>query len=366
MELKISEFGVKLYHVPLKEVLIDSLHGSHTRFDLITVTVTTQDGLSGTGYTYTGGRGGYAIASLIQQDLRPYLVGACFEHPSQLTHRLDRTFHYVGRGGILSFALSAVDIALWDLYLKKQNLSLCCLQGRGPKPVRTYYGGIDLGYTEEQLLQSIRDAMAQGHTAVKIKVGKQDYHEDVRRIHAVRELIGPQATMMIDANMVWSVEQALQVCNEVKDCNLLWLEEPTNPDDILAYQTLSEKCPIPIAMGENLHTLFEHRHAIEITHIKYIQPDASNILGISGWLDVASLAAEHGLTVNPHGMQELHVNLMSAIDNAGWMEFHSFPIHEYATRPLQVVNGFVEPDQTPGIGVTFDWNKLAPYEVTLG
>ena len=364
MQISVIDMQVKLYHIPLNEVMVDSLHGLHTHFDLITVTLIGDNGVAGTGYTYTGGRGGHAIAALIDKDLRPYILNVAVDNPGEMTKKLDKIFHYIGRGGILSFSLSAIDIALWDVFLKTQNRPLCKAMNREPRPVCVYYGGIDLGYTDQQLLQSIRKAMDSGHTGYKIKVGRKNWREDVDRIQAVRSLVGGSAAFMIDANMVWSVEETLRICDAVKECNLLWVEEPMNPDDLLAYRELSERCPIPIAMGENLHTVFEHRNALRIGNIKFAQPDASNVLGITGWLEVAHVAQEFGVTVNPHGMQELHVNLMAAIENGGLMEFHSFPIHEYTTKPLSVQRGLLEPCLTAGIGVNFDLARLSPYEIT--
>lgn len=365
MSIKIKDMQVKLYKVPLKENLIDSLHGLHTHFGLITVTLTDENGASGTGYTYTGGRGGFGISNLIDKDLRQYIVGKSFDEPSDLTYMLDRTMHYVGRGGILSFALSAVDIAAWDLKLKLEAKPLYSIYGKEYAPVKTYYGGIDLGYSKERLLQSIQEALDAGHDSAKIKIGKDDPAEDIDRIESVRKLLGDDSEFMIDANMVLTVEKALKMSNAVKDLNIKWFEEPLNPDDLMGYRTLSEQSPIPIAMGENLHTFYEQKHAIEIAKVKYIQPDASNILGISGWLRVAELAKEHNMTVNPHGMQELHVNLMAAIDNAGSAEFHSFPLCDYMVDEFKVHSGMLLPSKKNGIGVTFSSDKLDKYEVEI-
>ena len=236
---KIKSVKANLFNVPLEEILVDAKHGTHTHFELITVTIETDDGLSGTGYTYTGGRGGYAILSMIEHDLAPFITGSDSSDIEHLYQEMIWHIHYVGRGGIASFAISAVDIALWDLRGKKQQKPLWQLAGGAGSTCNAYCGGIDLNFCLEKLLSNISGYLDSGYNGVKIKVGQPTLEQDVERVAAVRKLIGPDITFMVDANYSMSVEQAIAAAIEFKKHNVFWFEEPIDPDNSVSYTHLT-------------------------------------------------------------------------------------------------------------------------------
>lgn len=357
----ITHVSAEYYRVPLAEPLRDARHGEHTDFELIVAKVQCTDGSGGMGYTYTGGRGGRAVHQVVTHDLGPALAGKPGGDTDELWESMNWHVHYVGRGGVTGFAISAVDIALWDLRARLMGQPLWELLGGEGRPVRTYAGLIDLHYSLDQHLSFIERELASGHTGVKIKVGRDALDQDVDRTQAVRELIGPGCELMLDANMAWDVKAAIEASSAFAEFEVLWLEEPVEPDDFAAFAEVGQASPIPLAMGENLHTLREFERAFETGVLAYPQPDASNCGGITAWLRVAKMARERGVSVSSHGMQELHVSLLSAMPNAGYLEMHSFPIDRYTHRPLVVDNGTVTPPTAPGIGVEFDWEKLEPY-----
>lgn len=362
---KITDVVTEYYLIPLEEELGDAKHGIHTHFELPVVTIELEDGYKGVGYTYTGGVGGRSICTMIEHDLKHFLIGKDASCIEKLWEEMIWKIHYVGRGGISSFAISAIDIALWDIRAKKANEPLYKLVGGFSNSTKCYAGAIDLNFSKEKLLNNIQRYLDEGFKAVKIKLGQDTLEEDLERVAAVRKLIGPDVVFMVDANMKWSIENSIKAAKQLQKFNVLWLEEPTIPDDYDGYGRISKEGGLAIAAGENLHTVYEFRNMIERGNIDFVQPDASNIGGITGWLKIANLAYAHNLPICTHGMQELHVSLMSAMQHQSYLEVHSFPIDKYTSRPLVIENGRAIAPEVPGIGVEFRWDLLKKYKVNF-
>ena len=362
--MKISLVQAELYNIPLPEVLTDAMHGEMHFFSLVVVRIKTDDGQIGVGYTYTVGKqGGSAILAMIRDDLAPILHGADPRRIEQLWDKMYWKMHYVGRGGIVSFAMAAVDIALWDIKAKAAKEPLWRFLGGHDARARVYAGGIDLEMPIDKLAKQTDENLEKGFRAIKMKVGRQHLAEDVKRVSAMRKLLGPDIPLMVDANMKWSVDEAIKASHAFEEFDIFWLEEPTIPDDVDGHRRIMEKGALPVATGENLHTVYEFQKMIAGNAVSYPEPDVSNIGGITPWLKVAKIAETFNLPVTTHGVHELHVHLLAAVPNASFLEAHGFGLEAYTTGPVVIEDGWAIAPNRPGHGVEFDWEKLESHRV---
>ncbi len=346
------------YRVPLPVALSDSTHGTMEAFELITVRIRDDDGAEGLGYTYTVGVGGGAMRNLIERDLRPLLEGEDQTRIEALWQKLWWSAHYVGRGGLVVHAISAIDTALWDLMAKRRSQPLWRLLGGHDPQVPAYAGGIDLEFPLDRLLRQTEDNLAKGFRAIKMKVGRARLSEDVERVAAMRALLGPDLPLMVDANMRWSADQAIRAARALAGHQVYWLEEPTIPDDVRGHVRIAREGGLPVATGENLHTIYEFQSMIGAGGVSFPEPDLSNCGGITVWLKVAHLAEAANLPVTSHGVHDLHVHLLAAVPNASYLEVHGFGLERFMAEPLRIQDGKAIAPERPGHGVELDWQAL--------
>ncbi|MBQ18614.1 MAG: uroporphyrinogen decarboxylase [Planctomycetaceae bacterium] len=363
------------FRIPLPTAVSDSTHGTIEAFQLITVRLTDTDGATGLGYTFTVGQGGTAVRALLQDDLADWLVEWPGEEIGELWQRMWWRLHWVGRGGVASFAMAAVDIAMWDLQARRAGRPLWkhlretvdwLTPADSPPVVTPYAGGIDLEDPVDVLLERTQERIASGFRAIKMKVGRPQLAEDVARVTAMRETVGPEIPLMVDANMRWSVDEAITAARALDGLDLTWLEEPTAPEDWDGHARIASEGGLPIAAGENLHSVAEFRELITRGAISYPEPDVATVGGITPWLEVARMAAERGLPVTTHGVHDLHVHLLAAVDHASFLEVHGFGLERFITDPLLITDGRARIPDRPGHGVALDWNRLSRHREIPG
>jgi L-alanine-DL-glutamate epimerase-like enolase superfamily enzyme len=347
------------YRITLPVAVSDSMHGAMTVFELNTVRVRDRDGIEGTGYTFTCGRNGAAIDAILRHDMTPLVVGEDADRIEHLWQKVWWATHYGGRGGPTVLALSALDMALWDLKAVRLGQPLWRLLGGHDPRVPCYAGGIDLDYPLDRLLRQTEDNLARGFRAIKMKVGRACLSEDVERVAAMRELLGSGFPLMVDANMKWTADEAIRAARAIAAYDIGWLEEPIIPDDVSGHVRVVREGGLPVATGENFRTLREFRQMIAAGGVTFPEPDVTNCGGITPFLKIAHLAEAFNLPVTSHGAHDVTVHLLGAVPNRSYLEAHGFGLDRYIAEPLVIEDGFAVCPQRPGHGIAFDWAALA-------
>jgi len=355
----IKNIETGLYRIPLSITLSDSTHGQITAFELITVRIRDADGAEGVGYTYTVGRNGGAVADILRREIPDLIAGSEADDTESIWHRIWWGLHYGGRGGPTVLALSAVDIALWDLKAHAAGMPLWRLLGGFDPRVPCYAGGIDLDLSVEALLQQTDDNLRKGFRAIKMKVGRPDLASDIARVKAMRKHLGEGFPLMADANMKWTVEEAVRAARALQPCDLTWLEEPIIPDDVAGHARILAAGGIPIAAGENLRSLWEFKNYIAAGAVSYPEPDVTNCGGVSSFMKIARLAEAFNLPVTSHGAHDITVHLLAACPNRSYLEAHGFGLDRYIEHPLVLEDGKALAPTRVGHGVNFDWKGLS-------
>lgn len=355
----IASLDTGYYRIPLPTPLSDSTHGTMRAFELITARVRDAEGAEGVGYTYTVGRNGGAVADILRRDVAEVVAGADADCIELLWDRLWWHLHYGGRGGAAVLAISAFDMALWDLKARRARLPLWKLLGGNDPRVPCYAGGIDLDLPLDDLLRQTDDNLNKGFRAIKMKVGRKLLSEDVERVAAMRRHLGDGFPLMADANMKWSADQAVRAARAFASYDLTWLEEPVVPEDVAGHARVVREGGVPVASGENLRSLWEFRQLITAAGVTYPEPDVTNCGGITAFMKIAHLAEAFNLPVTSHGAHDATVHLLAAVPNRSWLEAHGFGLDRYIAEPLRIEDGMALAPDRPGHGIAFDWNGLA-------
>ena len=354
----IREIVANHYLIPLPVALSDSTHGTIKGFELVTVRVRDAEGAEGVGYTYTVGAGGAAVQALVARELAPLLAGRDADLIASHGQAMWWALHYGGRGGAQALAISAVDIALWDHRARRQRAPLWRELGGFDPKVPCYAGGIDLDFPLDALLRQTDENLARGFRAIKMKVGRPSLSDDVERVRAMRRHLGPDFPLMVDANMRWSVDEAIRAARALVELHPVWLEEPIIPDDVPGHARIVREGGLPIAAGENLHTLYEFRQLIAAGGVTFPEPDVTNCGGVTAFMKVCHLAEAFNLPVTSHGAHDLTVHLLAAAPNRSYLEAHGFGLDRFIAQPLRIKDGLaIAPDRL-GHGIEFDWKAL--------
>jgi L-alanine-DL-glutamate epimerase-like enolase superfamily enzyme len=286
------------------------------------------------------------------------LIGEDARRVEALWQKLFWATHGTVVGAISSLALAAADTALWDIRCQAAGQPLWLLAGgaRDHVPLYDTEGGW-LQLTGDELVAGAMASVAKGWPGVKIKIGKPDAHEDVERLRAVREAIGPSVHLMADANQSLTYPEAKRRARLFEEIDLFWFEEPLPAEDITGHALLASSTSIPIAVGESLYSPSHFREYLAAGAAGIVQVDAARIGGITPWLKTAHLAETFNVKIAPHFLMELHVSLAAAVPNALYVE-HIPQLRRLTTHDIEIVDGHAVAPMTPGLGIAWDRDAL--------
>jgi L-alanine-DL-glutamate epimerase-like enolase superfamily enzyme len=313
--------------------------------------ITTEQGHTGLGFSYSkraGGPAQYAHA----KEVAHAAIGEDPNDIAKLYTKLLWAGASVGRSGVATQALAAIDIALYDLKAKRANLPLAKLLGSHRDSVRTYNtsGGF-LNASIDEVKDRATRSIEEGIGGIKIKVGLPDNRTDLARVEAVREHIGPDVPLMVDANQQWDRTTALRMGRRLEPYDLVWIEEPLDAYDAEGHAALAAALDTPIATGEMLASVAEHERLIATRACDIIQPDAPRVGGITQFLRLLTLADTAGLDLAPHFAMEIHLHLAATYPREPWVEHFDWldPLFE---ERLETKDGRMLVPDRPGLGVT--------------
>ena len=320
------------------------------------------EGNSSLGYTYAD----IATAQLIDSKLKPIVVGRNAMCVPEAWLAMVRAIRNLGRPGICSMAIAAVDNSLWDLKARLLELPLVTLLGEARSSVPVYGSGGFTSYSVSQLSSQLRDWAAQGIRAVKMKVGTHP-ENDVERVIAAREAIGSGVKLFVDANGAYTRKQALKMAGEFRNLDVVWFEEPVSSDDLEGLRLLRDRGPdgMEIAAGEYGYDAFYFRRMLEAAAVDVLQADATRCAGVTGFLQADALCTAFGMPLSAHTSPSVHGHLCCAALNARDVEyFHDHVRIEqmFFDGALKAEDGFLTPDRSrPGLGLELKYSDVERY-----
>jgi L-alanine-DL-glutamate epimerase-like enolase superfamily enzyme len=345
-----------LIDVDVETVRTDAVQ-AFVKQETIFVEIVTDDGGTGTGYSYTIGTGGSAVLALVRDYLLPRLIGADPQRVEQVWRDLFAATRATTVGAITSLALAAVDTALWDWRSRAAGVPLWQLAGGAKDRIALYdtEGGW-LHLTGDELVAGARASQAAGWTGVKLKVGRSPV-EDAERLAAVRAAVGPRFDLMVDANQSMTAPEAIRRARLLEPSDPYWFEEPLPADDVAGHQAVAAATSIPIAVGESLYSVGQFRDYLQRQAAGIVQVDVARIGGITPWLKVAHLAEAFNVVVCPHFLMELHLSLVCAVPNSAYLE-HIPQLRAITHTEIEIVDGQALAPSAPGLGIEWDRDAI--------
>lgn len=355
MATKIKSFKVFSSKSLLEKPISDSTH-TLTEISFLIVRIYLHNGVIGEAYLLSFQYNRNAIIGALK-DAGEHLVGRQVFEITKVLEEFEAENEYFGREGINQWAQAAYNIAMWDAWGKVLDQPIWKILGTAKTEIPVYGSGGWISYSEEELLDEVLTYKEKGFKAVKIKVGKPDWREDLERLKLVRGKVGAEIQIMMDANQGMSVANSLNLSSSVRELGITWFEEPTDTRDVEGYRILREKAGISIAMGEREYSLHTLQNLLNNNALDLWQPDILRIGGVERWRESAAMARVHNVSVLPHFYKEYDIPLLATIPNGFGSESFNWA-DSLIDKPLHIKNGIARPNEGPGWGFRFEDDKL--------
>ena len=363
--MKISGYEVSALNIPEDDPLANMPDEEGRTRPVVILRLRTDNGLEGIGVTFYGGKMTGSLRVAVEE-LLDLTVG---EDPLRIEHIVTKlrsgTGDSCGPGGIFTLALSAIDIALWDIKGKALELPLWKLLGGHRDRAPTYASGaLRRGLTDDQAQQAARTLVSKGFREMKTQMalpGNPTPEDEIRRVRVIRDAIGPNIKLMCDINQRWRPEQAIDIGSRIEDVGLFWLEDVTAADDYAGLARVTAALTTPIAGGEYLWGIAPFRHMIEARSVDIVMVDIVRAGGVTQWMKIAGMAEAFNLPIVSHVMPEILVHMVAACPNGLTVEYMPWMLCLYEETPV-VENGEMILPDTPGLGLKFDEKAIASFK----
>ena len=361
--MKISHIKTQIVRLPAEEPLADGPVAAGTTRDFVTLRIGTDAGIEGIGITFFGG----ALTGTLRTAVEALCALAVGEDPLRIeavTAKLRAAAASCGPGGVLTLALAAIDIALWDIKGKALNLSISKLAGGCRERVPTYASGALMRqFPLDAVLRAAPLLVERGFRQMKMQLalpGNTSVPREVERARLIRESVGGEIDLMCDINQLWDVRQAISIGRQIEDDRLYWLEDVVAHDDYAGLARVAAALDTPVAGGEYVYGSVPFRHMLEAGSVDIVMIDVLRSGGITQWLKIAGMAEAFNLPVVSHLIPELHVHLIAAIPNGLTVEYMPWSAKLFKEIPLPHKGELKVPD-APGLGLAFDEAVLRRY-----
>jgi L-alanine-DL-glutamate epimerase-like enolase superfamily enzyme len=356
--MKITAIDTALLAVPTPKPMALQ----YPQHKLVIAQILTDHGVSGLGYSLVfNGGGAEAVLTYLETRLKPALLGEDPTFVERLWEKMFRADMGVRKQGVAAYALSALDIGLWDIAGKAAGLPLYKLWGASTDRVGAYGSGGWAKYSVADLVAEAEKYAALGCKYYKMKIHHPDEKVNRERVAAVKKALGPGVRMMVDVNQGRDVLGNVRQAALLEEFDLLWYEEPVLADDYAGMAEVAQRIRIPVAAGENHYTRWEFKELFERKAIAYAMPDVCRANGFSETLRIARLAAAHGVPVTPHLIHEISIHVVGASTNGFLVEFMDWaPPGLFEDMP-PCKEGLLKIPDTPGHGMSLARGAIEKY-----